>query len=267
MYQRRQTGVFRTGATALQSTFYQSTAPGLETTDSRGFSETVFDPSPFERPNSVRAAGTLSATATIAYGTNGASEVKKYDYTPNSTITATIAQNGYYAAGKLYKTVTTDENQKLMTEYKDMDGRVILKNAGSDIPTYYVYDDYGQLRAVLQPQYQDANSVSYAFFYAYDQRGRVITKKVPSADPVNMVYDNYDRLVMTQDAVQMGAGKWSFIKYDALGRVAYTGEYASTADRASHQALFDASTAHHESISGSGIGYSLSTTLPSVAGN
>ncbi len=41
-----------------------------------------------------------------------------------------------------------------------------------------------------------------------------------------MVYDALDRPVLVQDAVQRTRGEWAFTKYDAFGRVAYTGIFS-----------------------------------------
>lgn len=66
---------------------------------------------------------------------------------------------------------------------------------------------------------------NYGFQYKYDARRRMTHKKVPGAGWVCMVFDNRDRLVMTQDAEQYKANKWSFTKYDALSRPVITGIY------------------------------------------
>ncbi len=65
----------------------------------------------------------------------------------------------------------------------------------------------------------------WVFQYKYDERQRMTHKKVPGADWVYMVYDNLDHLVMTQDGEQRKLNKWSFTKYDLLGRPIMTGIY------------------------------------------
>lgn len=85
--------------------------------------------------------------------------------------------------------------------------------------TYYVYDDIGQLRFVLQPMYQqDASLDRYAFQYRYDARGRCIWKKLPGADYTTYTYDNADRLTFAQDGNQrtQSTPKWSYYLYDNL---------------------------------------------------
>ena len=59
--------------------------------------------------------------------------------------------------------------------------------------------------------------------YRYDKRNRPVEKKLPGKDWEYIVYDKLDRPVLTQDANLRGSQKWLFTKYDAFGRVAYTG--------------------------------------------
>ena len=71
---------------------------------------------------------------------------------------------GFYATGQLYKTTTTDEAGNKVVEYKNKEGQVILKKvqisglaAGHSgwLCTYYIYDDMGNLRFVIQPRGTD----------------------------------------------------------------------------------------------------------------
>ncbi|KAA0989164.1 DUF6443 domain-containing protein [Dyadobacter aurulentus] len=180
-------GAFQTGADAGQAAFYTANTAGLDASDlGRPFIETGFELSPLIRPLSTRSPGNKSATANLAYGTNAANEVKRYDYVSNANLLSTVAANGSYAAGALERTQKTDENGKVETEYRDKQERLVCRkviaSAGESLFIYYVYDDYGQLRAVLQPMFQDnASLADYAFLYEYDQRGRIVSKKTPGA--------------------------------------------------------------------------------------
>jgi RHS repeat-associated protein len=157
---------------------------------------------------------------------------------------------GSYNAGMLYKTLTIDEENHQVIEFKDKEGRVILKKvqltaaadngAGSGYPgwlcTYYIYDDFNNLRCVVQPagvEMLDANGWNMnalngdilseqCFRYEYDARNRMIIKKVPGADAVNMVYDQRDRLVFTQDANMQSHQQWLGTLYDVLNRPVQT---------------------------------------------
>ena len=70
--------------------------------------------------------------------------------------------SGTYADNQLYKTITTDENGAATHEFKDKEGRVVLKRTfGTSMvnnspvneahDTYYVYDNFGNLTYVLPP--------------------------------------------------------------------------------------------------------------------
>jgi hypothetical protein len=88
-------------------------------------------------------------------------------------------------------------------------------DVGSDL-TYYVYDNLGLLRGVLQPKFQDDLSFpNSAFLYDYDSRNRVIRKQVPGAGATEIVYDQFDRSALSRDASQLTRGVWGFTKYDA----------------------------------------------------
>jgi len=156
------------------------------------------------------------------------------------------ASSAVYPPGSLYKSVTVDENGKQVIEFKDLQGRVILKKVqlnaladdgtGSGYPgwlcNYYIYDDYNNLRCVVQPKGVDLLAANgwdmsalgeailneQCFRYEYDTRNRTIIKKVPGAAEVRMVYDILDRLVMTQDSVLRSQKKWQVFCYDAHNR-------------------------------------------------
>ncbi|MDQ6482626.1 DUF6443 domain-containing protein, partial [Dyadobacter sp. LHD-138] len=257
-------GAYQATAITNQTSFYSGNSPQLESSDlGRPYVETTFEPSPSSRPTGSRAPGNKSTSASIIYSANDGSEVKKYTYGTS------IGDGGTYTAGKLYKTQTTDENGKINVEFTDTKGRVVCKKAGSEaLATYYVYDDYGLLRAVLQPEYQTNASADFAFLYDYDERGRMIGKQVPGSGKVEMVYDKFDRLVMSQDANQRARTPtpvWSFIKYDALNRKIMDGEFTTTDNRATLQTAFNASAGHHETTTTNAIGYTFNGTLPNVS--
>uniref|UniRef100_UPI002491868E RHS repeat-associated core domain-containing protein n=1 Tax=Tenacibaculum aiptasiae TaxID=426481 RepID=UPI002491868E len=77
--------------------------------------------------------------------------------------------------------------------------------------------------------------------YKYDHRNRLVEKRIPGKDWEYIVYDKLDRPVLTQDANLRAENKWLFTKYDALGRVAYTGTHLnlSIIDRVTMQNTFN----------------------------
>jgi len=175
--------------------------------------------------------------------------------------------NGH-PVGALLVTKTTDENDNSVKEYTNKRGQVILKKvegeAGTWLKTFYLYDDYGNLRFVLPPEIWANTTLDpgeldkYAFQYQYDQRQRLVEKKVPGADWVFLVYDKWDRLVLTQDGNQRANNEWTFTKYDVLNRPVSTGITQITGDRNAVQTAVNdfyagqPLTARYETLGGTG---------------
>ncbi|UPT71082.1 MAG: hypothetical protein M0D53_01300 [Flavobacterium sp. JAD_PAG50586_2] len=101
--------------------------------------------------------------------------------------------DGYYADNQLFKTITKNENWtsgnlNTTLEFKDKDGRVILKrcyaynNKGiiDRHDTYYVYDIYGNLTYVIPPAAGDITITGVldelCYQYKYDSRNRLVEK-------------------------------------------------------------------------------------------
>ncbi|TCD05837.1 RHS repeat-associated core domain-containing protein [Pedobacter frigidisoli] len=241
-------GSFRSGAAASQGGFYASPPTGVSV-NTYPFAQTQFEPSPLnrvEQQGSPGAAWQLSAghTQRLEYGTN-AGEVRLWAVNGGGA-----SSSGSYVAGRLYRTTSRDENWKTsdgnmgkVDEYKDLEGRVVLKRVWEtdtrSLSTYYLYDDLGNLRYVLPPALNengagitsfadnDANFNNYIYAYRYDGRNRVVEKKLPGKGWEYLVYNKLDQLVMSQDAVQRGKSpqEWLFTKYDAFGRSVLTGSY------------------------------------------
>jgi RHS repeat-associated protein len=239
-------GSYRPSAVASQLSFY-ATATGSIRTTSYPFGKTVFEASPLNRvveqgaPSNIYQPGPRvtagGRTVVTEYLVNDATDVRKI----NVTATGIVA-SGSYAAGTLYKTISKDENWtsgKVNTreEFKDLDGRVFMKKVWQtstvSLNTYYVYDDYGNLRYVIPP-YPASASIStlnetddlfkkFCYAYHYDGRNRLIDKKIPGKDIEYIVYNSLDQVVLTQDPKQRTENKWAFSKYDALGRNIITG--------------------------------------------
>jgi RHS repeat-associated protein len=265
------TGDFRPNASAKQAGIYNSIFNGAE---GYYYSNTIYEAAPTDRVLKETAPGNTWTGNNIGvrrdYTFNTALDSVKIWLVGNNT-TDTPTVTGNYAAGTLTTIVSTDEQENKVIEYKDMEGKTILKKVQlSDtlfngyygwLSTYYVYDVFNRLRYVIPP-----NAVQYAwgnnwnlndtvrkqlcFAYNYDAAGKMITKRVPGAGETWMVYDARDRVVMTQDSSQRGLGKWMVTKYDSLNRPDSSGLLTDPNARAYHQGLA-----------------SLSTTYPATAGN
>ncbi|MEO0525905.1 MAG: DUF6443 domain-containing protein [Bacteroidota bacterium] len=183
-------------------------------------------------------------------------------YTPSLIVRTN--NGGRYDEGELYKNITYDENHsaassatdKLHTteEFTDKQGRVVLKRTyalvnGTQEPhdTYYVYDDFGNLSYVLPPKMEASTAAlsvlqglmpDLGYRYVYDDRNRLVEKQIPGKGEEYIVYDKLDQPIMTQDA-NLAANtpkEWLFTKYDAFGRVAYTGKATDNREREDIQA-------------------------------
>lgn len=268
------TGAFKTSPFTPQVNFYNDPNGVLKNqNENYYYSQTIFEASPLNRVNKAMAPGISWA------GANRGVEQKYWLNTVTDDVkmwnVADVANSfgnyslspvnngagaGKYAASELYKNVSVDEHGKQVVEFKDKEGKVILKKvqltatadagSGSDyngwLSTYYIYDDLGNLRCVIQPEGVKALTSNnwqlsavlldeQCFRYEYDSRNRMIMKKVPGAAPVYMVYDQRDRMVMTQDGnMRTGTAKWLVTLYDELNRPVQTGLWNSTGSRASH---------------------------------
>lgn len=262
-------GAFHGNATTEAANWYNTNSAGLVSSDlGRPYKETFFEPAPTNRISGERAPGNKSGTSVIKQKVNTANQVNRYDY---DQVANTVVHVGSYAAGTLtYKNVT-DGQGNVTNEFTDLLGQVICRQviagAGNVLSTYYIYDDAGLLRGVLQPNYQDVPSLTdNAFTYDYDERGRMTVKRVPGGGTTELVYDQYNRLALSRDPNQLTRGVWAFTKYDALDRPVVTGEIVSNTTRQSWALSVDANTEHHEERSNGAIqGYTLDKTAPKTA--
>lgn len=248
-------GIYKDNPVTAQASFYNgTTSPISGQGEIYFYSKTDFESSPLNRVTKTLAPGNswVGSNRGIEqkYWTNTAVDDVKIWNVSNSTTLGNFGSYsispGPYSAGELLKNATIDEHGKQVIEFKDKEGKIILKKvqftsasddgiAGKDytgwLCTYYIYDDLNRLRAVLQPKaveelakpavnWQLTTDVlnELTFRYEYDERGRMINKKVPGAGEVWMIYDARDRLVMTQDANLRAEGKWVYTEYDALNR-------------------------------------------------
>ncbi|WP_162144501.1 DUF6443 domain-containing protein [Aquimarina latercula] len=239
------------------------------------YSETIFESSPLSRPLKQAAPG-LDWQATeegddhtikLDRALNSDADDVVYfrvKFTNGNTAVPTLEKVGDYPAQELLVNITKDENWKssdgndhTTKEFTDKLGRMILKrtyNNNTAHDTYYVYDDFGNLTYVLSPKVTVTNGVSstelseLCYQYKYDYRNRLVEKKIPGKGWEYIVYNKLDQPVMTQDANQRSKNpkEWLFTKYDALGRVAYTGSLKNNESRASLQTSADTNAVYSQ---------------------
>lgn len=246
------------------------------------YSKTLYEASPLGRPLQALAAGNSWAGSgrgvSYSYELNGSTEVRLW--TIAEAAGSTAASSACYSSGELQRLVTTDEHGKKVVEYKDKEGKVILKrvqisnavpggytdgtkdanNVQAWLSTYYVYDKIGNLRFVIPPKAVDAvystGTISQTikdelcFWYEYDTRNRMIKKHVPGAGEVHMVYDGRDRLIMTQDAKLRETAQWLVTQYDVLNRPIKTVLWNNTATQATHATAAASSSNYPASFTG-----------------
>jgi RHS repeat-associated protein len=291
-------GAYRPQAIGEQSAFYRPNASIVKnySTDNRPYAVPEYEASPLNRVLEQGAPGVAwqpiagaaaGKTINSAWRSNEAGEVRLWKYDGSSdAFTAT----GFYPVHTLQVTEIRDEADALTVEYKDLQGRVVLKkvqelaspqNAQVQVGfmvTQYVYDDRGQLRLVIQPEgsrrvpatgaWSPTTSFleTWCFQYNYDGRGRIIEKQVPGAGAVYMVYNQRDLPVLTQDSVQRARSEWSLTKYDRVNRPILTGKLVLAGKtRAAIQSELDASaeTIHFESrLLNDQVGYTLNNAYP-----
>lgn len=285
------TGLFKLNPFQQQAVFMQAQY-GTQG-ETYFYSKAEFEPSPLNRIVKTLAAGDSWVGSNRGvqnkYWTNTVvDDVKKWDVTDVPGSFGTYAVNGYYSAGQLYKDVTEDENGKQTILFRDKEGKTVLKKvqltaapdngAGRDhtgwLCTYYVYDDVGNLRCVIQPKAVELLAGSWTwsasildeltFRYEYDEDNRMIMKKMPGTGAIYMVYDGRDRLVLTQDANMRSSGKWLYTKYDDLNRPAVTGFYTNSSSQSQIAAAVASSgLGLYEVRNGStAVGYTLDQSFP-----
>jgi RHS repeat-associated protein len=157
-----------------------------------------------------------------------------------------LVGNGFYPPSTLAISKTIDEDENTSYVYTDRAGREVLKvgyqNPSKPVQTYYVYDDYGNLRFIIPPEavhaiedlpnYQTTTLTTSSQIRStwltemrYDGYHRVVEKKIPEAEPVYTVYDKFGRVALTQDGNMRANNEWFFTKYDLQGRAVLTGVY------------------------------------------
>lgn len=274
-------GNYRVTALSGQQSFYNSPPSGVVSIPSGSgqvaYSETKFESSPLDRVQQEGFPGgdwKIGGMHTLrkGYAVNAANEVRRWTLNSNGASGST-----FYPKARLYVDTLTDENGNKTMEYKDYEGRMVLKriqNGMAFLNTYYVYDELSNLRYVIPPGFtassfieSDAGFDQFIYAYRYSGKRQVTEKKIPGKGWEFFIYNKLGRLVMSQDAVQrsLAPQKWTVIKYDNSGRQVLTGIYthsgstAGTAYLSLQQAAVDADADLWENRIATGTGYTANT--------
>ena len=208
-------------------------------------------------------AGSNRGTETIYAVNTLADDIKQWTVLSGTNGFGNYAVTGLYSAGELFKNIQVDEEGRQTIEFKDRQDKLVLKKVQySSAPdngqgsgyagwlcTYYIYDDHGNLRCVIQPKGVEAIASSWilsdeilneqSFRYEYDGRQRMILKKSPGGSATVMLYDRRDRLVYTQDGNMKIKNWWNTTLYDETNRPIATGIMVFTGTSSQLQQLLD----------------------------
>lgn len=247
-------GKFKSDPLTAQKSFYANLYGADESLYAFGKSE--LDKSPFNRVIKSYAPGKAWVGSNIFissdYEVYNAQSEKIRKWAIGYEINAKPVSTEYYSQGFLLKNVTIDEQGKKVVAYINLAGQLILKknqlaeNPGQGhngwLCTYYVYDDFGQLRYTITPSgvaemndepgsggngwnvtQEIADGLCYYSFY--DEKGRVILKKSADKGVEHFVYDQKDRLTFYQDGNMASKQNWMVRFHDGLDREVMSGIY------------------------------------------
>ncbi|HJT74531.1 MAG TPA: DUF6443 domain-containing protein, partial [Chitinophaga sp.] len=255
------TGNFRTDAPTKQPVFYNTMYSNQE---GYYYKKTIYETSPLNKVLKTTAPGrswTGQAVGTTSQDRINTRSDSVIIWKINLDTGRIPVQGGYYMPGTLYVGETTDEHDNKVVEFKDLEGRLVLRktqlsdqlNTGNTgwLSTYYVYDDLDRLRFVLPPKAVDliksnwvinsAVASELCYLYRYDGQGRMIVKKLPAADSVEMVYDKRDRLIASRDGNLKFRQFWNVKYYDTQNRERMSGLLYFGYNREQMQTSVDAS--------------------------
>ncbi|MFL0185004.1 polymorphic toxin-type HINT domain-containing protein [Tenacibaculum maritimum] len=98
--------------------------------------------------------------------------------------------------------------------------------------TLYYYDQAGNLVQTVPPEGVDRETQNHTLKteYQYNSLNQLIWQKTPDGGETRFAYDKLGRIIASQNAKQLAykkaGGKFSYTKYDELGRIIEAGELA-----------------------------------------
>lgn len=228
-------------------------------TEQTPYSSTQYEASPLNRETKSRGPGDrwVSADKSVnteyLFNNSGYGElsclylkVNPTPDSPNQPIVVTCGysdKNIYYSPYELHVTRVTSEDGNVTLTFTNARGQTVLSRQlidGTFADTYYVYDIYGNLTAVIPPEAATRISGAmsfisgqseilddYCYLYTFDKLGQMTSKKLPGCDKILYRYDKTGRQYLSQDGVLRRQGLWRFYIADAFGRECLTGTCSS----------------------------------------
>ena len=172
---------FRADAESATNQFYQTHYVEDIDASPNPFSEIKYEDSPLNRTMIEASPGkdwsvASNHTVKFDYLHNIVSDsIKNYQVKmlDNDYLKPSLVFEGYYTVNSLFKTITKNENWKTtdgknrtIEEYKDKQGRLILKRSYRDSVYHdkqYIYDQYDNLSYVLSPKGADLVMTKYSY--------------------------------------------------------------------------------------------------------
>lgn len=186
-----------------------------------------------------------------------------------------ISSSGNHPEGSLETEIIFDENGNSTTKFKDTFGRTLLirksVSEGLSADTYFIYDDFNNLRYVLPPQLStklignktwdsnDNDIWNFAYIYNYNSRGQCIEKKLPGCEPIYIRYDKGGHPILYQDGNQRNQNMWTINFPDKFGRTVISGLIKNINTKLFETSFLTATFRGDSDING---GYEFSFQLP-----
>ncbi len=130
-----------------------------------------------------------------------------------------VYERGTYDSTQIIRTVTRDADGRSRAVYRDHFGKTlgtsVIKQDSTEDITYYIYDPYDKLSAVIGAGVSTSAAKKNYWRYAYDTLGRMSSKGIPgSSEEIKYVYDSENRVVRQSQGTSVRE-----YEYDAFGRV------------------------------------------------
>ena len=197
-------GTFRSDWKSRVKFFYHYADNSVADETNFFYSQNVFEPSPLNRiaqsygPGSDWRVSGSEKPVTYGYRTNSTADTIQVITIDHATDQITSSGTSYDPE-ELWVTENTDENGNKMLEFKDKLGQVICKksqlSATAYTSSYYVYDDFGNLRYVLPPactEQMSSQQLSPVSMYSSDETSGVYAFELTGLYELEFIGGGYD---------------------------------------------------------------------------